>query len=192
MLVWSFIVFWLLFLSPWIQPAALAALRSQWQAQVQAIPRTVASARGAIGLVQQMQRPVLEATCQYSHGGAAGSHGAFPHSSRVVYGKWKNPMDAWENPNFTHPNVASARSGWANPTSEPSVAKLETPTAQLTQWPTGFPRSSTTPSPNKLPQGTLQFAGTWFRRMYNNSSASARNFIQCATEYLRSWAVKYS
>lgn len=40
----------------------LRSLRSQWQAQVQAIPRAVASARGAIGLVQQLQRPVLEAT----------------------------------------------------------------------------------------------------------------------------------
>lgn len=29
------------------------------QAQVQAIPRAIASARGAIGLVQQLQRPVL-------------------------------------------------------------------------------------------------------------------------------------
>lgn len=38
----------------------LRSLRSQWQAQVQAIPRAVASARGAIGLVQQLQRPVLE------------------------------------------------------------------------------------------------------------------------------------
>ena len=40
------------------------SLRSQWQAQVQAIPRAVASARGAIGLVQQLQRPVLAVTPQ--------------------------------------------------------------------------------------------------------------------------------
>ena len=32
--------------------------------------------------------------------------------------------------------------------------------------------------------GSLQLAGTWFLKIYNNSSASARNFIQCGTEYL--------
>lgn len=39
--------------------------------------------------------------------------------------------------------------------------------------------------------GSLQFAGTWFLKIYNNSSASARNFIQCGTEYLARIEVAY-
>ena len=34
---------------------------------------------------------------------------------------------------------------------------------------------------------SLQLAGTWFLKMYNKSSASARNFVQCVTEYLQLW-----
>ena len=57
-----------------------SALGSQWQAQVQAIPRAITTARGAVGLVQQMQRPVLVATPLTSWG--------YPNSWMDLDGLW--------------------------------------------------------------------------------------------------------